>query len=172
MKIRYFLLLTALAGIVFLTGCSTLTKGGEAYFSYREKPFRAEVRGTIDGTVYSAEIGRTDTATHDDPLANTYIRYLSPQALTGLTLYVGENGQITASLGELSAPTNTDTVAGWLLPLTLLSECTELISVQKEEETLALHLPQGTLYLSKDGAPTKLQSTNVKIDVVWWEWVE
>ncbi|MBQ8309454.1 MAG: hypothetical protein IJX80_00390 [Clostridia bacterium] len=163
MKGRYFLLWLTLSALILLSGCSRITQGNDVYFAYRSTPFRAEIRGSLDGIAFSAEIGRE---TADAPL---YIRYLSPQAMQGILLYRNGDGKLFVEMDSLSYPLDDSMADGWLRPLKLLFEGTEILNVQKENGSIRLNLPQGELRLMQEGYPLALAGDGITLETVWWE---
>ena len=169
MKIRYFLLLLILGSFILCTGCMHVVNGEDLYFSYREAPFRAELRGTLDGIPFSAEIGRDSPIDPNDPRIDVYIKYLTPHAMQDVRLYYDSKSDLYATLEDILYPIDDDTTLGWLRPLELLFSDGELLSIIKEGETFILQLPQGELRLSKDGLPLSARGEQFMFDVIWWE---
>ncbi len=163
MKIRHFLRLTVCFVVVF---CSCASGGG-GYFGYRDHAVRGEIRGTLYGVEFCAEITRERDESGAWVLS---LCFLSPTSLSGLSLCrVGE--EVEVHLGDLEETLSADRVEGLLLPMTLLFESEEdVVAVHRTGELTLLTLPGDmTLTLGADGFPTAVKCPNADFFVVWKE---
>ena len=165
MKNRLILLFFTVCVICSVSSCHSAPPNS-GYFSYRATLFRAEIEGTLYGTSFSAEIGQTE---HTEE-ASIYIKYLSPKALCGITVYKFPDGTCCLERGKASVPTDADAIGGLLLPISFLFEEDEILRVQKIDGNTALSLPHdATLLLSDTFMPLSIHSSNLECFTVWWE---
>ena len=169
MKIRYFLLFSIVLASLFPTGCARTSE--QAYFSYADESFHAEICGTLDGIEFSAEIGRDASDSSDFPFSGSWIRYTKPQSAADLTLRYDSNNCPTATLGSVNGTYDESILQGLLRPLHLLLEGGEPMSIRKDRGTTILIMPGYTLLLSENGIPMSVESDSVSLKTVWWETV-
>lgn len=164
--VRRFLLcfFICVAFCVASCGCNGVERG---YFAYRNTDFRAEIRGTIAGMDFCAEVGREAGKNG----AETYVRYLAPASLEGLCLRLGADSRVRVSAVGLSGTLVPDAADGLLLPLTLLLDYpNDVREVRKSDGRLTLCLPDEVeLTLDESWLPVSVRSPRACFTVVWWE---
>ena len=167
MNVRYFLLCLLITAALLATGCTNPSE--QSYFSYAAKPFHAEIRGTLNGVRFSAEIGKDAPYDPNKPLAGVWIRYIEPQSAATLEIRYDDKECPIATLGEVKCACDEATLQGLLRPLKLLLESPTPMTVRKERGETVLTMEDYTLTLSKEGIPTSVEGARVSIKTVWWE---
>ena len=161
-----------LLAVLLLVSCSSASPH---YFAYAESEFRAELRGTLHGCVFSALIEQR--ADPEDPAGEPLllVEYLSPSELEGITVRASRDisdATASASLGELTLTVARESVGGWLLPADLLLSLPTLPieRVERQEDGFLLTLGEGILLrVDEEGMPLSLQSEQITFEVVWLE---
>ena len=159
MLVRRFLLsLFILTSLIGTAGCRGSALRADAY---RSHPFRVEVEGMLGGISFGAQIGYDGRERE--------ITYLSPEALSGITLReTGEGVRIEADGQTAEIPA--EAVAGLLSPLTVLFSETEPLQVRKNgSDTELVRSDGGILTLNSDGVPKEYLSEQLRFRTVRWE---
>ncbi len=170
MKPQNLILCPVLLVALLVCGCAAPHFSSQKkYFSYRETPFRAEVRGTVGEVTFSAEIGTRKTGENGEPFEE-YIRYITPTAAEGIVLNKRSDGTVFLQANDISATVSEEALQGWLFPLTVLLTPTEFERIEQNGKEINLHFSDGTcLTLSDEGIPLRGQTRHATLEVVWWE---
>lgn len=156
------------------------------YLAYQSQNFCAELRGTLNGIEFGAQIDIKTINTPKSPPENTEdrlenyeieIRYLSPKELKGILVsvkYDPSTGTLltTAQLGEISVNIPKERIRGWLRPAEVLLSLSRntLKSVQKNQTGFLLSFEEGiSLTVDPSGRPLSLQSDDISFSVVWFQ---
>ena len=155
-----------IALLFLLLLCSCSQSNSASSFSYREKPFRAEIQGTLHTIPFTAEIGMEETERGQ----SRYIRFLSPASLGGIQITIDETGDSHATLGSIQFQADRTYFSGLLLPLEILFFADIPKALQKSDEGFQIKLEDNCfLYIDAHGTPVRVCSTNANYTVSWWE---
>ena len=165
------LLLVLLVGcLICVVACDT--SGGKNYFAFRDCDFRAEVRGSLNGVGFCAEI----TMERMGEERRVGVSYLAPESLAGteLSALCDAKGEVIGEVEILRAGKtfSGDGVAfsGLLLPATGWFSPCEIVSVQKSNGRYLLSFSGGELLeLREDGRPILLTAEELSMEMVWME---
>ncbi len=164
MRIRHFLLFCLASVVVLLCGCRG---SGSATLPYRERSFRAEIRGDLNGVAVTAILEQAYDA---DGARTITLTYSAPAALEGVTV-THQSGEIKFSRGDLHPALGADAVGDLCEPIAiLLLREFEVASVQKREsETVLGLLGESGITLDQNGDPVRFFSPCCEMFTVWWE---
>ncbi len=159
MKIRHFLLLVVVLMSSWVVGCAPARSGME----YLTSGGRGEVTGQMNGVTFTAVVTLSPNGEH------VCVEYLSPDALSGLTLSA-DTKTCEVRLGEVSFFCDVCEVAGFLRPAIAFMPKGDANSVQREGENTVLSFPSwGRLTLSPKGEPLSLERENIALRMIWWQ---
>ncbi len=141
--------------LISLTSCAVRADKG-AFFAYQDSPSRITGRWTEQGCEYSVVLTLGNMT--DDGRESALLEFTSPDSVKG-TKYVFENGELTATLGDISvtvAPENRGRIFRIEKLFSLKSEDIINIKADKDGNTVA-EGANWTVTTSTDGTPEKIE---------------